>query len=346
MLGSGGFSRGSMNTELKLFRLNRGLPNEFFEMVNNILASELCSQNLKNGIETTIFLDTNILSNIRKFTFKEQSLDSRVHNIIERVIEIFSKLSNVYISPGFGIYESCDLLKEKNIMAFNIFLEQYLPKYGEAYNAQNNQSLQEDETFYLLNTCASIFAVHYVRKKYSHLLAIERFKKFLGLLQEHLNFIDALVCEIAKYAFLDSDECSEIHKKIVKNFIKSCDTKKQSLNAAYDLLLIRVIAMSHDQTLPSFVGRMDNWGLTTDQGIIEFANLISFGKKSGPLISVDLINTENHEDYFSQCSTYYDSIVWQRLNNPIIQKNLRDKVITLNKAKSFISKLESEALPA
>jgi len=77
--------------KLQLFRMNRGVLGGSSETIDNLCTPELCAYNFMNGIETTLFLDTNIISNIRKFTFKEQSLDSRVCNIIEQIIEIFNR---------------------------------------------------------------------------------------------------------------------------------------------------------------------------------------------------------------------------------------------------------------
>lgn len=333
-----------METKLQLFRMNHDLSNDSFKTINNVCTPELCIQNFKNGIETTIFLDTNIISNIRKFTFKEPSLDSRVCFIIEQIIEIFSKLLNVYISPGLAFYESCDALKEKNIMAFNIFLEQYLPKYVDAYNSLDYQPLQKQESFYLLHDWASIFLIQYVRNKYSHLSPLEKFKKFLDLVQEHLSFIDGLICEIAKYSFADTNKLSETHKKIIRNFIKSGDMKKQSLNAAYDLIFIQVIAMSNNKKLSdAYFGKIDSWGLTADQGIIELAKLISFSNK-GLFICADLNESEKLRDYLNECYIHYNLVMLQRYSNTITQQKNFDIDNIINKSENLILKLENAAI--
>jgi hypothetical protein len=54
----------------------------------------------------------------------------------------------------------------------------------------------------------------YVRNKYSRLSPLEKFKKFLDLVQEHFSFIDGLICEIVKYSFADTNKLSETHKKL------------------------------------------------------------------------------------------------------------------------------------
>ena len=128
--------------------MNRGIPIDFFEKSNNACTPELCAQNFKNGIETTVVLDTNIISAIRKFTFKEITLDSRICSIVERLIEIFSKLQHVYISPGLALVECSDTLRDKNIMAFNLFLEQYLPRFTDAYNHLDYKTSSEKEKYY------------------------------------------------------------------------------------------------------------------------------------------------------------------------------------------------------
>lgn len=333
-----------MKTNLKLFRINRGLSNNSFEEINNVLSEELCLQNFNNGIETTVYLDTNIISAIRKFTFKETSLDSRICNIIEQVIGVFNKFPHIYISPGLALEETCDILRDKNITAFNIFLEQYLPRFTNAYNYLDYESISKPERFYLFNTWASIFAIQYVKKKYSYLTPFEKFKEFLSLLQDNLEFIDGLTCEIAKYAFIDLNELSENHKKIVKNFIKLGNIKKQSLNAAYDLILIKTIAMSHNRKFSDpYVGKMDCWGLSADNGVIELANLISFSENSAQVICINLAGTEKFKNYLISCFQYYDSIILQRSINKSIQKNININTI-LNKAEEFITKLENELI--
>lgn len=207
-----------MKQELKLFSINRGLSTNVNNQTDKVCTPELCLSNFSNGIETNIFLDTNIISAIRKFSFKEESLDSRIHAIINQLIEIFNKLPHVYISPGLAFYECSDDLRDKNIRAFNEFIHNHVPKSKDAYNHLSYRAPTKQEDFYLLQTWASLFAIQYINKNYSNLPPFSKFEKFLELIQTHLVFIDALICEIAKYAFADSNKLSETHKKNHKKF--------------------------------------------------------------------------------------------------------------------------------
>ncbi|MFQ3307677.1 MAG: hypothetical protein ACI8ZF_000940 [Candidatus Midichloriaceae bacterium] len=329
-----------MAVKLELFSLNRGLGEDAFTKNSHIQEPIL-----KNNIETNVFLDTNIISNIRKFTLKEPSLNAHVYTIVEQVIEIFKKVPNIYISPGLALYECCDDLRNKNITAFNIFLENYLPRCNDAYNSTDaNIAMKKEGEYYLLNTWASIFAIQYITKHYSDLKPEDKFNKFMDLINEHLCVIDGIICALAQYAFACRDGLTENHKKIVKNFIKKGDMKKQSLNATYDIIFIRVISMSYNRKSPSFNNKMESWGLTADQGLREYSKLISFSKDTGPFISLDIGGLDKIQDYLESCQSKCYKIGLQRLSSVNIQNNITNGDKIISNAKILMAKLENEKI--
>lgn len=151
-------------------------------------------------------------------------------------------------------------MRDANLSAFNTFLEQYLPRFSQnAYNSTDYTPPTKKDSFYLLNCRVSIFTIQYIRKNYSHLSPIDKFKRFLHLVQDNEIILDALICEIAKYSFSSTSDLSESHKKIVNNFMKGGkNMKEQSSNAAYDIMLIRIICMSYNRALPNFNRKIDS----------------------------------------------------------------------------------------
>ena len=203
-----------MTRKVALFRIN--------SMENTSqLTPEICYINADQGIETTVHLDLNIISAIRKFTFYENSLNPDICNLVNSIISIFSQLDRVYISPGFAFHETSSTYTKRNIQAFNYFLKEYLPKYHDAYNAVEYQpNTSKEDKFYLFNAHASIYAIHYIRKKYNAKSPFYQFKKYLSMIDQNLKYLDPVVCMVAIYAFAESDCINQNIKHVIKNFVK------------------------------------------------------------------------------------------------------------------------------
>lgn len=331
-----------MSAPLHLFRLNRGISTRAFEE-DFVLTPDLCIQNCMNGIETTLHLDTNIISAIRIFTFNEKQINETICKRIEQFIELYYRFKVIFISPGMAFYETREDYKEKNITAFNIFCHNHLRGISDAYNATEYKALDKREMFYLFNTWASFYAMRHVRDKYKDLKAIEKFEIYTDILQEHLDIIDGMLLSIAGYAFVESNKLSQSHKKIVDNFIKKEKKKKTiselSKNAAYDLVFLRGVAGSEYMENPeSFRGKVQGWGLTADKGLSELTKVISCDLTSSPLMICDMCGAEEYLDELQQCNELATRIYYERKAQ---NKMTRDKDQIVSKAETLIAKLEN-----
>ncbi|MCA0370733.1 MAG: hypothetical protein LCH26_06490 [Proteobacteria bacterium] len=338
-----------MSNQICLFRLNRG-ANFNIQDERNLCTKELCVSNSKNGIETTIFLDTNIVSAIRKFMLAEPTLNDRIHLIIREIIDILGGLTNVYLSPGFAFDETGTARKDANIKAFDKFCEIYLPGFADAYNSTPYQPLDENQRYYLINACASIMALLYIQEKYRKSEPLDKFIKYIYLLHSNLHYIDSLICQIGQYVFLDDEKNYHNYKKIVDNFLKEADFQKKdkfrkaALNAAYDVVFMRtVIASNFQEPEPFKSGKIDAWALIGDMGVVELAKLISFTKESTPFFYTDLTDAGSHEHYFYQCSLHLNSLLLARKQFVNLHINF-DPKIALNMANAFMEKIETNSL--
>lgn len=102
----------------------------------------------------------------------------------------------------------------------------------------------------------------------------------------------------------------------------------------------------HKRDLPeTFAGKIDSWILTADSGLYEFTQIISFDENtSTPVIRIDISETDEIRDYIDSCNKLYISTISKRLDNKILQENIRNVDLVISKANSFITELENSKI--
>ena len=247
----------------------------------------------------------------------------------------------ISVSPGFALFESSQEYTQKNLDAFNYFLEKHLPKYHDAYNSLEYTPPHNSKgNYYLLNAQASIYSIYHVKTKYKHLSEFCQFQKFLDIIHLNLGVIDSVVCEIAKYAFAEPNFLNQNIRQILRNFLKKGNVKKNSLNAAYDLFFLFTARAAHDQRLESFNGKIDSWCMTADNGITSLARLITFPSKDLPCMLVHNESLGDIRSYLELCDNYFRQIAIQRSMDLNIRKGITDIDNIIIKAENLINTID------
>ncbi|MBA4118494.1 MAG: hypothetical protein C0514_06345 [Candidatus Puniceispirillum sp.] len=334
-----------MGSQICLFRLNRGTSFDLFDPQNSC-TREICMQNQRNGVETNIYLDNNIISAIRKFvkpTEENKEVDEETKNTVKQIIETLKHLTHIFISPGLAFEEACPNLKKANIEAFETFCKEHI-FFGDAYNAIPYTPQEKKQKRYLINMWASIMCMRYVRKKNPHGNSFEKFKTYLELLCANLPFMDAICIHVAMCAFMNPHGLSENYSKIVKNFVTKGKFKEGSLNAAHDVVFMRTIMSANFlNPTPGQPNKIQAWGLTDDRGIFELAKLISSPQELSPFNFCDLTSAAEHTDYFYQCINYQNKLALQRNKYLTLHENF-DQEKAIQMADGFMEKMETNSL--
>ena len=307
-----------------------------------------CIRNIANSIETSLFLDLNILSQIRKVIEEEVKYeDTFLVEFVDKVKNLSGL--NIFISPGFAFLEVSNEYELRNYNAFEKFINKYLNEFRDSYDSlpyqiHNNQpdynNLLPKTKESLSFTYASILLLHYLDldKKLS---GIEKFKKFMNILHDELDFVDGLVLMIGQYFFCARLYLNENLRIMVDNFLKIAHSQKSirnSLNATRDIFLYRILAFIELGWNGMKV--QDCWLVTADKGIKILSDYIFYMKHSSgkaAIISSYSKEVENNQ-YFQESQNYLKELILKRCLKS--NQNDIDSKIKQHKIEIFIKEME------
>jgi len=264
--------------------------------------------------------------------------------VAAKFVALVKPLKKVYLAPGIALDESHPDFQKKNLEGFNIFLEKNLKNFSNSYDSQKWISFYNEMKNHplFLNTHAVLLTAHYIKKYHTSLSAIEKFKKFIDILQENKVLQDGIVTTVALYAFISEKQTknSNIDKisrdLIIDNFFKKgSKIIKNSRNAAHDITYIRAVSELHNQESSYKKNKIESWFLTADKGLQALCESISFHeKKNTPLMRLNYGNDNNDiKEYFHECLCY--------LYNSLGKKDI-DLDITSANANRLIEDLKSK----
>ncbi|MFY9590266.1 hypothetical protein [Rickettsia endosymbiont of Halotydeus destructor] len=346
------------NKQLFLFRV---ISSPKLISSEQTLTKEKCITNAFRKIETNIYIDLNILSDIRKFISvrnkfeindpKNISIENNYDNQnIKNVVTLLQGLKEIFLVPGFALSEANEKYKKINYKAFEIFLKDYLPEFRNAYNALPyetilSQSYKKQEYEFLLPIYASILCIHYINKVYVHSTQFNKFKFLIDNMSYNIGLIDGVVAEIAKYSFFNERPLDNNIQKMLNNFIKKGkNIIHNSWNAVYDIHFFRTCAMSEQNSYKSNFSNLECWQLTNDEGLKYLSHIIQFNKNNpGEIISIRPEN-ELLSSYINECHAYQAYISWHR-ELLITKLKISDREIArkaILKTKNFIQFLENK----
>lgn len=252
---------------------------------NVTLTKEHCSYNDLRGVETSIYLDLNVLSKIRKVMLGEDKFSEELLKAFEKI-----KTLNVFLSPGLALDEVKHDLLLPTIEQFENFCVQlgvsnaydWIP-YDYNKNKKIVSSffdLHSDQKIGLMTIYNSILNIHYICQKYEDETDQNKFRLYVDSMLANTDVLDALGCTIASYCFV-RDCKADLLKKIKENFLKLRDKRPvilKSLNAARDVQFIRTLAFREYYSYIDGKTPMDCWCMTADQGLKAFSDFIFYVK--------------------------------------------------------------------
>ncbi len=256
--------------------------------------------NYRNGRQTNIMVDTNILLTIETAYSKSQRhKDLKDAGVLEltRLIEKTTKYG-VFISPAAAYQELPPGRRAAVEAAFERFLKDYLPKFrydpnsvkvpfaGEGSDPEPFSALSMERQKTIACSYASLLAMNIIHRL-DALDGLEKFVLYLDYCAEVLDLISLKELTIARYVFApEKGMTDEVRKRKVaaaNNFTKlkkgggkgltpAQVLKRIALNGANDLKLISAAdIVNNSRELFSFgMVEHDVWIATSDEKLYEF----------------------------------------------------------------------------
>ncbi|WP_341792943.1 hypothetical protein [Rickettsia endosymbiont of Ceutorhynchus obstrictus] len=339
---------------------------------NQTLTKERCISNAFKKIETTIYIDLNILCDIRKFIVSRNRLEiNDIQNIssksnydsqnIKNIITLLQELPEIFLSPGFALSEAAEKYKKVNYKAFEIFLKDYLPKFRNAYDSLPYETIlsqfhKEQKYEFLLTIYAGILCIHYIHKFYANLSRLDKFKLLIDTMSHNIGLVDGVVAEVAKYSFFNETLLDNNLQEMVNNFVKKSkfrdikkakeETMHNSWNAAHDIHFFRTCAMLEQNPYKVNPSNIECWHLTNDKGLKYLSHIIQFDKNNPGVIIAIKTGNKILNNYLDACHLYQiETTLYRELLHTKL--NISDKEIikkSLLKTKDFIQYLENKLL--
>lgn len=334
---------------IKPCRMQKNMP---------ILDKTRTLKNAEKFVETSLVLDLNILSKMHEVMTGETKY--RESGLLE-FVETIKKLPNVYLSPGFAMYEVFADMQRDVCASFESFLSIYAKKFIDAPNATRDFLLEEpvvkksfaDFTEGEQYLCAipylSMLKIWLITAKYTDLKPDEKYSTYLDFMATTINIIGAIENEIAKFVFCNSNDIADknfqrICKTIRENFNKRPNSSnidrvlKDRLNAARDIAYYRLTALQSNEFLDG--KQQDTWLATGDNGIKELSSFIYFvphSESDSKYITRYRNNLQKNSNYWKYCDAISDLTGIIRMED-----NIANKTTDLDKIINAINTAENE----
>ncbi len=327
-----------------------------------------CALNVSNKIETIIFIDSNILINMRNVIDKTISFEaSGMSELVERL----NKLPNYNLSPGFAYSEIPEDRINSDNEKFNTFIDEYLPgasRQEEFINRENKYIIKTFDNADLMDQdhlalpYAAMLHLQIVARKHYKSTPIEKFREYLRRLENYVNCITGKEIIIAQYCFspeniklkpsyISDDTWNKFHERkrsFIRNFLAPRtpkdilekrirrpgnfnSAKKVALNAAFDLCKInKCIGFTKTDFAHEY------WLCSQDQKFFEFSKSFKFIESSEAFL-FDYCNYCNSADFWVQTSLMFNEKLKSRS-----QAGYNLESMSVETIQSKIPKAESE----
>ncbi len=296
-----------------------------------LLSTDVVMHNMREGIETCLVLDLNVLADMEDVVFGRRTLEETG---LDKVVFLLNSTQGLVLVPGFGLGEVSTPYLASRLAGFEAFLTTYCPTYGDAPNA-TKRSLQrrlENQKVYgcfadLPERQRFILAPFYASVLKTRLLALDETRlpaeKFFDILRFHcddLDYLTLIPLELAKYVFCQipgithapfRELCAKMRRILVKEKPKSSsDLFKSCLNATYDLFYYLSSCMGGSPHLALDGHRQDLWIFTGDEGLACLADAIYYHAAFPAMVAAcyGRILYRNEYIYFRQCDKLVESM--------------------------------------
>ncbi|MFL0797308.1 MAG: hypothetical protein K6L73_07435 [Cellvibrionaceae bacterium] len=288
-----------------------------------------CIKNYKKGVETSLFLDLNILSKMREV------VDTKIVNYsnsgLMGLVKILNSLPALYLSPGFAISEVRQDYLESLMVAYENFLEKYCPGYVDAHNATKNyknikekplkfEDFDKSEKYFNSVAYLGILRVQILDRKGLG-DPCYKYESYLSYMMDKANMVGVIESEVAKYVFSDiksiSDQKFRAFSSMIKDNFKKGGNNSENvlincLNSARDIMYYRATA---DRSNEYFDGKLqDTWLVTADAGLWKLSESIHFVPNVEGCDSKYVTFVRNKEQKKSLYWNYCDQITISNLD--------------------------------
>ncbi|NWB64472.1 MULTISPECIES: hypothetical protein [Pseudomonas] len=247
------------------------------------LTPSIVTSNKREGIETTLILDLNILVRMEDVILRKHSPNEFD---LTRLINFINSCPphSLCLSPGFALNEVHPKFKKLSFEMFEVFLSIFCPGMIDHPTATRNTEQEQERTrayefselsieeqYVYSVSFFSLMQIHLINAKHPSLSGIEKFEKYLIRVCDGIDMLSALEAEIAKYCFCDkkptytmalNDKIEDIKKNFMDGSKKPKQRFKNIFNGVQDLKYIRGALQFSQQ---EFFGKLqDTWIATLD----------------------------------------------------------------------------------
>jgi hypothetical protein len=303
---------------------------------DNILDSLRIEKNRKNGIETTLELDTNILIEMERVVKNGNDKTSLEKSGLKALINLLERCPTICISPGMAFREMPPELANRAFITYELFCKVHLPSFRGTPNCTHQEYVGKKEGYgyldlefknqvFLAIPFISLLYLNLVDKKFAG-NPLEKFKEFLRRVSCDLDFLSAKEIEIAKYCLaIPPAPCVKTisRRKILRNnFLKTKKGKNPknfeevmaiAFNGACDLSLIN---SANFIDLHGITGiKQDVWIATQDQKLVEFTSIFQYvnvGDSVGEYASIDIHPEFENDSYWQSVTKEHQILIKSR----------------------------------
>lgn len=331
---------------------------------DNVLDTSRVENNMKNGIETTLALDTNILIEMERVVKNGNDQTSLEKSGLKTLINLLHRCPAICISPGIAFGEMPPELANRAFNYYELFCEVHLPSFRDTPNCTHREYAGKREGYGYLDldfkNQASL-AIPFVSLLYLNLIdkkfagnPLEKFKEFLRRVSCDLDFLSAKEIEIAKYCLaIPPAPCVKTisRRKILRNnFLKTKKGKNPknfeevmtiAFNGACDLSLIDSANIIDLHGIKGI--KQDVWIATQDQKLVEFTNIfqyINVGDSVGEYASIDIHPEFENDSYWQSVTKEHLILIKSREKYHSERKFDCDRVVEV--AKNAIAEIRSK----
>jgi hypothetical protein len=289
---------------------------------DNILDSFRVENNKKNGIETTLALDTNILIEMERVVKNGNDQTSLEKSGLSALVNLLERCPAICISPGIAFNEMPPELANQASNYYELFCKEHLPSFRDTANCTHREYAGKREGYGYLDLEFKnqvVLAIPFVSLLYLNLVdkkfagnPLEKFKEFLRRVSCDLDFLSAKEIEIAKYCLaIPPAPCVKTisRRKILRNnFLKTKRGKNPknfeevmaiAFNGACDLSLINSANIMDLQGIKGI--KQDVWIATQDQKLVEFTSIFQYvnvGDSVGEYAAINIHPEFENDSYW------------------------------------------------
>ncbi len=103
-----------------------------FDDPHPILTTDVVKRNMREGVETCLMLDLNVLVYMEDVVCGRKTLETTG---LHKAVSILNSTHGLILVPGFGLHETSTPYLAARFAAFETFLRTYCPAYGDAWNS-------------------------------------------------------------------------------------------------------------------------------------------------------------------------------------------------------------------